>query len=80
MFDFVAFSYGVFQARAMPTQRARKPIILVIDDYGHSREMLKLLLDSLNYRVLEAANGHEACAKAEIQWLKLCAPFFTKWT
>jgi DNA-binding response OmpR family regulator len=55
----------------MPTQRTRKPIILVIDDYRDSREMLKLLLESLNYRVLEAANGHEALALAASSHLDL---------
>jgi CheY-like chemotaxis protein len=48
----------------MPIQRARKPIILVIEDYGDSREMMKLLLEDLGYRVLAAANGHEALALA----------------
>jgi CheY-like chemotaxis protein len=48
----------------MPTQRKRKPIILVIEDYGDSREMMKLLLEDLGYRVLAAANGHQALALA----------------
>lgn len=46
----------------MPTKRVRKPIILVIEDYPDSREMLQHLLESLGYRVLTAANGDEALA------------------
>ena len=37
-----------------------QPIILVVEDYADTRQMLKLLLESLNYRVLTAANGKEA--------------------
>jgi CheY-like chemotaxis protein len=48
----------------MPTQRARRQVILVIEDYGDSREMLKLLLESLNYSVLTAANAQEALTLA----------------
>lgn len=44
----------------MPTRKVRKPIILVIEDYRDSREMLTLLLESLDYRVLAASNGREA--------------------
>jgi CheY-like chemotaxis protein len=48
----------------MPSQRARRQVILVIEDYGDSREMLKLLLESLNYRVVTAANAQEALTLA----------------
>lgn len=48
----------------MPTKRVRKPIILVIEDYGDSLEMLQLLLERLGYAVLPAANGDEALAIA----------------
>src|SRR4029450_3518179 len=48
----------------MPMRCARKPVILVIEDYGDSREMMKLLLEDLGYRVLSAANGHRALALA----------------
>lgn len=48
----------------MPTKRVKKAIILVIEDYGDSREMLRLLLESLGYSVLPAANGDEALAVA----------------
>src|SRR4029450_4551069 len=49
---------------AMPMRCARKPVILVIEDYGDSREMMKLLLEDLGYRVLSAANGHGALPTA----------------
>lgn len=48
----------------MPTKRVKKAIILVIEDYGDSREMLGLLLESFGYGVLTAANGDEALAVA----------------
>lgn len=42
-------------------QRTRtRPTILVVEDYADSRHMLKLLLESLGYAVLTAANGKEA--------------------
>lgn len=50
---------------------ARKPVILVIEDYGDSREMMKLLLEDLGYRVLSAANGHGALALAASNHLDL---------
>jgi CheY-like chemotaxis protein len=49
---------------AMPRQSGKKPIVLVIEDYRDSREMLKLILETLEYRVLTAANGQEALALA----------------
>lgn len=51
----------------MPTRKVRKPIILVIEDYRDSREMLTLLLESLDYRVLAASNGREAIKLAANQ-------------
>jgi len=42
-------------------QRTRtRPRILLIEDYADSRQMLTLLLESMNYSVLPAANGKEA--------------------
>ena len=42
-------------------ERSRtRPIILLVEDYIDSQQMLKLLLESLNYRVLAAANGKAA--------------------
>jgi CheY-like chemotaxis protein len=55
----------------MPTQRSRKPVILVIEDYVDSREMLKLILESLGYSVLTAANGNQALAIAASNELDL---------
>jgi CheY-like chemotaxis protein len=55
----------------MPMRCARKPVILVIEDYGDSREMMKLLLEDLGYRVLSAANGHGALALAASNHLDL---------
>lgn len=40
------------------------PIILLVEDYADTRQMLKLLLESLDYAVLPAANGKEALAAA----------------
>jgi CheY-like chemotaxis protein len=55
----------------MPMRCARKPVILVIEDYGDSREMMKLLLEDLGYRVFAAANGHGALALAASNHLDL---------
>jgi CheY-like chemotaxis protein len=41
-------------------QISTQPIILVVEDYADTRQMLKLLLETLNYGVLTAANGKEA--------------------
>jgi len=37
-----------------------QPTILIVEDYLDTRYMLKLLLESLNYAVLTAANGKTA--------------------
>lgn len=55
----------------MVTKRVRKPTVLVIEDYRDSREMMKLLLESLDYRVLGAADGDEALAIATRNQLDL---------
>jgi CheY-like chemotaxis protein len=34
--------------------------ILLVEDYKDSREMIRLLLEGLSYRILEARNGKEA--------------------
>ena len=44
----------------MATERLTKPIILVIEDYRDSREMLKLVLETSGYEVITAATGNEA--------------------
>ena len=41
-----------------------RPIILVVEDYADSRQMMKLLLEGLNYRVLTASTGKEALSAA----------------
>jgi DNA-binding response OmpR family regulator len=46
-------------------QRTRtRSTILVVEDYADSRHMLRLLLETLDYGVLTAANGKEALALA----------------
>lgn len=46
-------------------QRSRtRPTILIVEDYADSRQMLKLLLEELDYSVLTAASGKEALAVA----------------
>ena len=45
-------------------QTRTRPIILLVEDFGDSRQMLKLLLESLDYCVLPAANGKEALTAA----------------
>jgi CheY-like chemotaxis protein len=45
-------------------QRTRtRPIILLVEDYEDSRQMLTLLLQDMDYSVLPAANGKEALAE-----------------
>ncbi len=38
--------------------------ILLVEDYGDSREMLRLLLEDLGYRILEAKDGNDALDSA----------------
>ena len=45
-------------------QTRTRPIILLVEDYADSRQILTLLLESLDYRVLPAANGREALRAA----------------
>src|SRR5262245_45823044 len=40
------------------------PTVLVVEDYADSRQMLRLLLEDLDYAVLTAATGNEALAVA----------------
>ena len=37
-----------------------QPMVLIVEDYLDTRSMMKLLLESLNYTVLTAANGETA--------------------
>ena len=41
-------------------QTRTRPIILLVEDYPDSRQMLALLLEGMGYRVLPAATGKEA--------------------
>lgn len=43
----------------MSTRPTKQPLILVIEDYGDSREMLKLLIVGEGYRVMTAGTGEE---------------------
>lgn len=44
-----------------------RKIILVVEDYDDSRELIKYMLESLGHEVVEATNGSEAvdCARQE---------------
>jgi DNA-binding response OmpR family regulator len=55
----------------MSTRLSERQIILVIEDYGDSRQMLKLLLEAEGYRVLTAANGDEALELVRTQTVDL---------
>ena len=48
----------------MMQQTRTRPTILIVEDYADSRQMLKLLLEELDYFVLTAASGKEALAVA----------------
>jgi CheY-like chemotaxis protein len=37
-----------------------KPLVLVVEDHVDTREMLRLVVESLGYRAMEAADGEEA--------------------
>lgn len=45
-------------------QTRRRPLILLVEDYPDSRQMLTLLLEDMDYVVLPAANGREALTAA----------------
>lgn len=45
-------------------QTRTRAIILLVEDFADSRQMLKLLLESLDYCVLPAATGKEALTAA----------------
>lgn len=52
-------------------QTRTRPVILLVEDYTESRQMLQLLLENLDYCVIPAANGREALAAAEANHLDL---------
>ena len=45
-------------------ERKAQPIILVVEDYADTRQMLKLLLESQGYDVVTAIDGKEALSAA----------------
>jgi CheY-like chemotaxis protein len=45
----------------------RRKTIMVVDDYEGMREMTRLALAALGYRVVEAANGEEAVELAQAE-------------
>ena len=45
-------------------QTRTRPIILIVEDYADTRQMMKLLLEDQDYDVLTAANGEEAISIA----------------
>jgi two-component system cell cycle response regulator DivK len=47
-----------------PHPSAVAPLVLLVDDYADAREMYGYYLARQGYRVEEAAEGHEALAKA----------------
>jgi CheY-like chemotaxis protein len=73
LFDSVAAGDRIgLENGAVMQQTRTQPIILLVEDYADSRQMLALLLESLDYCVLPAANGREAlsaAAKNEIDLL-----------
>ena len=46
------------------TDSSAVPLVLLVDDYADAREMYGYYLARQGYRVEEAADGHEALAKA----------------
>ena len=45
--------------------RTSKSLVLIADDHGDSRSMVKMLLETRGYRVIEAADGEDAVFVAE---------------
>lgn len=46
-------------------RKRTRPTLLIVEDFADSRQMLKLVLEGLDYRVLAAGNGKDALAVAE---------------
>lgn len=55
----------------MPSRTVREPVVMVVEDFRDSREMLRLLLEGEGYRIFTAANGHEALKIAKHTHLDL---------
>jgi len=52
------------QVPAMLLRDRAQPVILIVEDYADSRQMLKLLLEGVNYAVWTAASGEAALSIA----------------
>jgi len=52
------------QVLAMLLRNRAQPVILIVEDYADTREMLKLLLEEVNYAVWTAASGEAALSIA----------------
>lgn len=48
----------------MSAPSVKRPLILIIEDYRDSRQMLKLVLETFDYEVLTAGNGNDAFSLA----------------
>ena len=48
----------------METQRATARTVLVVDDYGDTRRVVRWMLEQKGYHVVEATNGQEAVETA----------------
>jgi CheY-like chemotaxis protein len=57
----------------MTTSAVDRPILLVVDDHGDTREMLSVLLGDMGFRIRTASSGREALslARAEVPRLIL---------
>jgi CheY-like chemotaxis protein len=64
VWSLVRFCCGSNQNRLIMVsgmqQTRTRPVILLVEDYADSRQILTLLLESLGYCVFSAANGREA--------------------
>jgi CheY-like chemotaxis protein len=47
------------------TTASGKPLILIVDDDGDTRDMMKIIVGSFGCRVIEASDGNEAVRLAE---------------
>jgi len=52
------------QVLAMLLRNRAQPVILIVEDYADTRQMLKLLLEEVNYAVWTAASGEAALSIA----------------
>ena len=50
---------------SLPTDAGTAAVVLLVDDYADAREMYAFYLARHGYRVEQAADGHEAWAKAQ---------------